>query len=206
MDRARMDGLTNAGVLADGDVTLTNVSISGGADGVRVGPAGSATIFYATIVESTGIGIDNSQGGTVTLTSSIVFDSAVADLNTVPCAAVSYSDTGTPDCSAMNGNLSAGPQVDATFHLIATSPCLDSGPDPATYNGTPWTDLEGGPRLRDARVREPGADTGRGHEPPLARRLRRRHPAVGRATCRHRVPCLPHRCQGRDLRQLRGLR
>ena len=30
-----------------------------------------------------------------------------------------------------------------------TSTCLDTGPDPSTYTGSPCTDLSGGPRLRD---------------------------------------------------------
>jgi hypothetical protein len=48
------------------------------------------------------------------------------------------------------------------YHLQATSPLLDHGPDPSNYTGVPCTDLDGGPRLRShdgealARV-DPGA-------------------------------------------------
>jgi hypothetical protein len=137
--------------VADGNVVLTNVSISGGngADGVRVGLMGSADISFATIADNTGVGVDNSQGGTVTIDRSIVYDNAMGDLDTVPCDNVGFSDTGTPDCSSVNDNISADPLLDVDFRLTDGSPCLDTGPDPSTYTGDPPTDLDGGPRLRD---------------------------------------------------------
>jgi hypothetical protein len=69
----------------------------------------------------------------------------------VPCAAISWSDIGTPDCSAVNNNLSADPLFvgPLDFHLQATSPLLDRGPAPASFTGVPCFDLEGGPRQRD---------------------------------------------------------
>jgi hypothetical protein len=38
---------------------------------------------------------------------------------------------------------------DADYRLQNTSPCLDHGPDPATYDGFPPTDADGNPRLLD---------------------------------------------------------
>jgi hypothetical protein len=42
----------------------------------------------------------------------------------------------------------ADPVVE-NYRLHAVSPLLDHGPDPGAFDGTPCTDLDGGPRLRD---------------------------------------------------------
>jgi hypothetical protein len=151
MSLAEMNGLTDTGIVAEGAATLTNVVIGGGngADGVRVALGGSFSGNYLTIHDNTGVGIDNSAGGTVTLERSIVFANAGDDLASVPCAGVNWSDVGVPDCSASNDNLSTDPLLETDHRLSAASPCLDHGPDPATYTGDPATDLDLGPRLRD---------------------------------------------------------
>ena len=152
MSRATMNALTNAGVVADGSVSLTNVSISGGngADGIRVGMNGTLSADYVTIYDNTGIGVDNSQGGSVSsVGKSIVYGNGIADLDTVSCADVSYSNIGVPDCSAGGNNISADPLLDTDYRLTDSSPCLETGPDPSIFDGEPRSDRDGGPRLRD---------------------------------------------------------
>ncbi|MBP7149002.1 MAG: right-handed parallel beta-helix repeat-containing protein [Acidobacteria bacterium] len=150
--RTTMRGQSNAGLLVAGTAQATNVTILdglGGSDGVRLVGGGTATIRYATIANNTGSGIDNTQGGTVTLDRSVVYGNSALDLVNVACGAVSWSAVGSPNCSAVNQNLSADPQLDAEGRLGASSPCLDHGPDPALYDGNPPSDLDGGPRLVD---------------------------------------------------------
>jgi hypothetical protein len=151
VDRTTIREMTDAGVVARGTATLENVLIGdgGGADGVRMGPAGNLEASYCTIAGNTGVGIDASQGGSVELSYSIVYDNDADDLVAMACSAVSWSDVGVPDCSAVNDNVAGDPQLDADYRLGAGSVCLDHGPDPALYTGTPPTDADGGPRLRD---------------------------------------------------------
>jgi hypothetical protein len=152
LEGVSMKELTNTGVhVQDGFATLTNVLVldGNGASGVRVGMTGDAEVAYSTIAGNTGVGVDNSQGGSVAIDRSIVYGNAMDDLLDVVCASVSWSDTGVPDCSGQNMNISADPKLDVEGRLESDSPCLDHGPDPSQYDGSPRYDLDGGPRLRD---------------------------------------------------------
>jgi hypothetical protein len=85
----------------------------------------------------------------VSVTSAVLHGNAAGDLLNVPCGSVSWSDVGTVTCTGVNGNLQVDPQLLADYRLGPSSPCLDHGPSPATYTGTPSVDLAGGVRLRD---------------------------------------------------------
>ncbi len=149
--RTRMTGLSNAGLIAAGGITAENVVIAdgAGADGVRLAATGSVDLSYATVADNTGRGVDNSQGGSVIVERSIVWNNTQDDLVGVACASVSWSDVGTPDCSAQNDNISVDPELVAEQRLASSSPCLEHGPGPASYTGTPDSDAAGGPRLID---------------------------------------------------------
>jgi len=150
--RTDMRGLTDTGILTAGVVSVENTVIADGtgADGIRLASTGSLAMSFSTVAGNTGIGIDNSQGGTVFgVDRSILYGNAADDLLNVGCAAISWSAVGAPDCSAVNANLTADPLLDSAFHLQAGSPCLDHGPLPGLFTGKPSTDLAGGPRLRD---------------------------------------------------------
>jgi hypothetical protein len=148
--RTLMIGLTDTGILAGGIAAVENTLIAGGADGIRLTGTGALEMRYSTLAGNTGVGIDNSQGGSVpSVDRSIVFGHPTDDLLGVACGAVSWSLVGNPDCSGVNANLSADPLLDVDFRLQAGSPCLDYGPAPDTFTGDPASDLSGDPRLRD---------------------------------------------------------
>jgi hypothetical protein len=149
LSRSTMTGLTNAGLLVAGSADVENVLIVEGADGLRMEATGSADVRYCTIVNNTNYGIDNLHNGTVTVDRSIVYDNALDDFLTVGCDVVTWSDTRYPDCSFMDDNLSTNPRLEPDYTLQDNSPCIEHGPDPATYDGAPPTDLGGNPRLLD---------------------------------------------------------
>ena len=143
-------GVSDAGVLAAGQVTLVNTLIGGGRDGVRLtANTGNVTVRFSTIAGNTGIGIDNATGGTVVVDRSLVAKNTLKDLNNVACAQVSWSDVQVPNCAAVNNNAAADPLLLADYTLDAGSPCLERGPQPSSYTGDPATDLAGAQRLLD---------------------------------------------------------
>jgi hypothetical protein len=151
LERGRLQGQSGSAVEVGGALVVENSIVAASATGIRVvDPAATVEARHVTIVGG-GTGIDGG-GASVTVDRSIVYGNAV-DLDGVPCAAVSWSDTGSPDCSAASGaspNVSADPQLGADYLPGPASPCLDHGPHPADYVGAPPTDLDGGPRLLDA--------------------------------------------------------
>ena len=65
-----------------------------------------------------------------------------------PLGEVSGSLVGDVDCTAVNGNLQTDPTFDVDYTLLVSSPAIDAGPPPTTFDGSPCLDLAGGPRLR----------------------------------------------------------
>ena len=148
--RTEIRDVSDAGLIVGGTLFGQNLLIAGGLDGVRVADTGSLDLSYVTIADNTGVGVDNSLGGSVTsIDRSIVYGNAADDLVNIACSVVSWSDTGTPDCSSVNDNISADPLLTVDYRLYPASPCLEHGPDPSLYDGDPPTDTAGGPRLRD---------------------------------------------------------
>jgi len=129
--------------------SLVNTLIEGGGTGVVLDPGGSATLLHVTIAGNTGAGIDKTAGDTVAVDNSIIYGNTAGDLLNVSCSDVNFSDVASPDCSTVNGNLNAAPLFDVGYRLLPGSPCIDGGPDPGTYPGTPLRDLGGDLRLRD---------------------------------------------------------
>ncbi|HEX4823004.1 MAG TPA: thrombospondin type 3 repeat-containing protein [Candidatus Polarisedimenticolaceae bacterium] len=119
--------------------------------GIILQPSGSLTLANSTIASQLNAGIDNSAGRPVTITSSIIFANQGGDLLNVDCANISWSDIGSQNCTA-SGNRQVDPGFEGfgNWRLTASSPLLDFGPDPSTFTGTPCTDLDGTPRLKDA--------------------------------------------------------
>lgn len=146
--RGWWQGVSGTGVRAEGEAHLVNVRMIGGGTAVLTGANGLLDARFATIADNL-IGINRGQGGTVTLDHSIVFGNTGGDLMSVPCAGVSFSDTGLGACAGQNGSISANPMFSSGYRLSAGSPCLDAGDPPATYTGMPPVDLDGGLRLRD---------------------------------------------------------
>lgn len=149
LERVTLEGSTTAAAEVEGTIFLTNALIADGADGVHVAATGAATLRFATIAGNTGKGIDALPGGAVTIDRSVAWGNAAGDAAGVSCASVRWSDLGTPDCTAANDNLSADPLFEAGYSLGAGSPCVEHGPDPASFTGEPPTDLTGLPRLLD---------------------------------------------------------
>jgi hypothetical protein len=148
-----MVGLTGLPIAVDGTATLDGSLIAGaGATGIRLGTATSSLdVRYSTIADSAGAGIDDSAGGIVTVENSIVYGNAGGDLVGVACVGTSWSDIGSPNCAGVNNSVSANPGFSGPgdYHLVTASPLLDYGPSPATYDGAPCEDLDGGLRLLD---------------------------------------------------------
>lgn len=150
VERSIFEGLTDAAVETAGKVTLVNTIVGASANGVRISaPTADVRVSFGTIARNSGLGIDNAQGGAVTLEKSIVFGNGGGDLVNVDCGQVSWSTIGSVDCTGAGDNLHADPILDATYRLQDGSPCLDHGPDPVQFTGDPPTDFTGGPRLLD---------------------------------------------------------
>jgi RHS repeat-associated protein len=149
VSQVRFDQIPGSALQTTSDAHLVNVIVSASGRGVLIDVGGSLIMEYATIVDNSGVGIDNSGSGSVSVTASIVHGNAGGDLVGVDCTALLHSDSATPDCSSVNGNISSSPQVLGDFTLDPSSPCIDAGPDPATYTGRPLTDMFGDLRLRD---------------------------------------------------------
>jgi hypothetical protein len=146
---ASLEGLAGTAFALSGTALVENTLLAGSNEGIVLGASGSLELRYATVAGHTGAGVDNTLGGSVTVSRSILWGNGSGDLINVACASVDWSDTGTPDCSSVNDNLSADPLLDSFHHLGDGSPALDHGPDPSGYQGDPPTDRGGGPRLRD---------------------------------------------------------
>lgn len=148
--RGSMRDLTGVGIELSGDLVFDSMVLAAGSGAGIVLQAGATLdLRYSTLADHAGIGVDNANGGTVTVLDSILWNNAGNDLVGVACADVSGSDVGSPDCSAVNGNISADPLFEPDYALGSGSPCLDAGADPSTYTGEPPFDGNGGPRLRD---------------------------------------------------------
>ena len=146
LDRAVFESLL-LGLQVEGNVEMTSSLIAGTSTGVAVSDSGSLVVDYATIAGNGNAGVINAGSGAVTIAHSIVWNNAT-DLIGIDCADVQSSDVGTPDCSAVNGNVNVDPALEPDYRLAAGSPVLEFVA-PQTFDGTPCRDLDGGPRLRD---------------------------------------------------------
>jgi hypothetical protein len=147
-----MTGLSGRGLnLTSSTTTLENVLVAGGLTETIRQNAGALTLRHSTVANNTGAGLFRiGPGATTTVTSTVLYGNAGGDLaGTASCTSVSWSDVGSVDCTASNGNLQVNPQLQGDYRLGPSSPCLDHGPSPSTFSGSPKTDLAGGPRLRD---------------------------------------------------------
>ncbi|HJQ97748.1 MAG TPA: thrombospondin type 3 repeat-containing protein, partial [Candidatus Polarisedimenticolaceae bacterium] len=142
---ARIHAATGWAMRGPGGISAVNLLVESGGNGIDA--SGPLTLRHATITGSSGIGVQSSS--TAAIAHAIVWGNAGGDLVGVACSDVSWSDAGTVDCSAVNGNANVDPQLDASFHLGASSPMIDHGPSPSTYTGTPPIDLDGALRLAD---------------------------------------------------------
>ncbi len=150
LSRSTLDGQTNTGVALAGHATVVNSLLKNGKDALKLTAAtGNLALDYSTVTGNTGTGVENANAGTVAIDRSIVWGNAVKDVNNVACAAISWSDIGSVNCTSSNSNLQANPLFDANFRLQNASPCIDHGPSPALYNGNPATDFDGNVRLAD---------------------------------------------------------
>jgi hypothetical protein len=128
---------------------LYNVTIGSSGRGVLISAGGSLQMEYSTVAGNSGAGVDNSGAGGTTIKSSILYGNVGGDLKSVACSALSYTDLTTALCAGTNGNISANPLLLPDFQLSPLSPCLDAGPNPSTFTGSPPADLAGQPRLLD---------------------------------------------------------
>jgi hypothetical protein len=146
-----LSNLYGTPLLLNGPTTARTVLIATSRSaGISLQPAGSLALSNSTIAAQLGRGIDDSAGRPVMIASSIVYANQGGDLIGVSCSNVSWSDIGSVDCSS-SGNRHVDPVFEGfgNWRLQATSPLLDFGPHPSTFTGTPCTDLDGTPRLKD---------------------------------------------------------
>ena len=143
-------GLDGTAITLTGEATIETVLVADAGQGILVAPGGSLTLRHATVAGNSGAGIDRNGSGAMTLAHVVVAANGGGDLLGIPCSSVSWSCIGSLDCSS-TGNLHGDPGFSGSrpFHLGPGSPCLDFGPSPATFTGSPSHDLAGGPRLRD---------------------------------------------------------
>jgi hypothetical protein len=141
-------GTTGDAATIDGSATFDGVLVQGAAGrGIVLRAGGTLALQHSTLTGNVAGGLAN-ESGTATVMDTIAWGNGSVDLSGVACGSISQSDVGIPDCSAVNGNLSADPLLDANSQPGDGSPCLDRGPDPATFAG-PCYDAAGAPRLAD---------------------------------------------------------
>ncbi len=115
---------------------------------LMLGRASNCALYNNLITRFSGVGVDNSGGGTVSLYNNCVFGNGT-----------NYS--GVTDPTGTNGNISADPWLDADgIHLLNGSPCIDAGSDSALSGPM---DCDSQPRVRGAHV-DIGADECYGEE------------------------------------------
>ncbi len=189
IDRVFMDGTVGSGLIdRDGTLWLHHSEFRGTRDAVRISGASAQAEILNLLIVGNGIGkgIDSSStatsvvevrhstlvdcgigihgnGNGTTITHSILSGNH-GDVSGVSCERIDWSSL--EDLSCGGTNVTGDPLfVDAAggdFHLRATSPLLDHGPPPGDYTGSPCSDLDDQPRLRDhdgdglARI-DPGA-------------------------------------------------
>ncbi len=149
VSETRFRQIPGTAVQTSGAAHLYNVIVSASGRGVLINPGGSLQMEYATFTGNSGVGVDNTGNGTVSIKTSILYGNGAGDLNNVACPSVSYTDLSSSTCAGQNGNISADCLLLPDFHLSSMSQCLDRGPDPGIYTGTPLTDLAGNLRLKD---------------------------------------------------------
>jgi hypothetical protein len=147
---SRFVSLSGTALRLGGPSTVETVLIGSGAgDAVVVLTTGNLTLRHTTIAGNGGKGVDDTAGGVVTIAHVIVQDSAGGDVTNVGCPSITWSNVKSQDCTATGNDLHTTCALAADFRQLAASPCLDFGPSPATFAGTPCLDLDGGVRLRD---------------------------------------------------------
>jgi hypothetical protein len=142
--------LTGTALRLGGTSSVDTVLIGGGtSDAVVMLGTGNLVLGHATIAGNGGKGVDDTAGAPVTIANAIVQDNGGGDVVNVACAAISWSNVKSQNCTGTGNDLQTTCALDANFRQLASSPCLDFGPSPSTYTGSPCLDLDGGPRLRD---------------------------------------------------------
>lgn len=123
----------------------------------------SPTIIHNTIVDniaSSGGGLGARLGCNLTVTNSIIWGNAPnsVTLQVFSRATITFSDV--QGGFSGTGNINADPALDASYHLLAGSPCIGAA---AVVGGMPTTDIDGDPRPNP-----PGSDPDMGaDESPL---------------------------------------
>ena len=147
---SRFEALSGTALRLGGPSTVETVLIGGGAGDASVVLSGaSLSLRHATIAGNGGKGVDNAAGGTVTMAHAIVQDNTGGDVANLACGSITWSNVKSQDCTATGNDLQTTCALASDFHQLVSSTCLDYGPSPATFTGSPCLDLDNGPRLRD---------------------------------------------------------
>jgi len=148
LSESMLNGLTGTALVVGGNATVRSSVIAGAAEAVLLVSGGTLDLASSTVIDSTFNGVNNAVGESVTISRTIFWNNGSADLVDVPCGNVSSSIV-CGACAGSNGNACVDPLLGPDFRPLDGSPVLDSGLDPAAYNGVPCRDADGGPRLRD---------------------------------------------------------
>jgi hypothetical protein len=163
--RTTLEGAFLSSLSVAGTALVQSSLLTGSPTGIDVARTGQLRLEYSTVTDNslfeTSTGVDNTEGGKVSIAHSIVWGNPI-DLANVPCRSISWSVLGTAKCKGTN--ISDDPLFlpGQYCSVSALSPVLEHGPDPAQFSGEPCLDLTGAPRLQDhdgdglARV-DPGA-------------------------------------------------
>jgi hypothetical protein len=165
--RSSFTDLAVWGMLIDGEAYLENTLVARAGGGIVVGADGALTLHHCTLVSINGDAVDHSAGGSLSVTHSLYWNNAGADIAGVSmdCSEVDWSLVCDSACIGVSNNLCADPlfvNPASDYRLSVGSPVADHGPHPAGDTGLPCFDIEGGPRARDfdgdgLAQRDPGA-------------------------------------------------
>jgi hypothetical protein len=147
---SRFTSLTGTALRLGGASTVETVLVgSGTGDAIVALGTANLTLRHATIAGNAGKGVDNTPGVAVTIQHAIVQDNGGGDVINLPCGSISWSNVKSLDCTGTGNDLHATCTLGADFRQLGFSPCLDFGPSPTTFTGSPCFDLDEGLRLRD---------------------------------------------------------
>ena len=149
LERARLIGGSEAGLIASGDVVARSTVVLDAIVGVRVLAGGSVSLDGVTVLNAQDFGVLVELGGDATVDHGVIANSGVADLSGLVCDALSWSLVSDQDCSASNDNVFGDPMLQADGSPTEASTIIDLGEAVSAADLVPCLDVDRRPRLLD---------------------------------------------------------